>query len=210
MGSVQPRWSRLDPDARRRQILTGARRLFTTRPYAEVSVTEVAREAGVSRALVTHYFGGKRDLFVAVLRDLLRLAATVPRSEPGLPIDETVRRNVHAWLDFMEGNQELLFALAAGSALMRDPDVARLVDEMRDGIVERMLRNHFGDAEPPPAARVVLRAGTGLTQVAVADWLWARRSTREQAETLIAESLLALVREVLPAVATVPIDPRSD
>lgn len=210
MVPVQPRWNRLDPDARRRQILDGARRLFTTRPYAEVSVTAIAREAGVSRALVTHYFGGKRDLFVAVLRDLLQIGQAVPRPAPDLPIEETVRRNVRAWLDFMEGNQELLFALAAGTALMRDPEVARLVDEARDGIVDRMLRNHFGDREPPAAARVVLRAGTGLTQVAVADWLWARRSTREQAEVLVAESLLALVRDVLPAVATIPIDHGSD
>lgn len=200
MRSVQPRWSRRDPDDRRREILLGARRLFATRPYAEVSITAVAREAGVSRALVTHYFGGKRELFVAVLGDMIEVARQVPATGGDAPIEQTVARNVSAWLDFMEGNQELLFAIAAGSALVRDPEVARLVDALRDGVVDRMLRNHFGDREPPAEARAVLRAGTGLAQVAVADWLWARRTTREQAQVLITQSLLALVREVLPAV----------
>jgi AcrR family transcriptional regulator len=203
MRTEQPRWSRRDPDDRRREILAAARRLFATRPYAEVSVTAVAREAGVSRALVTHYFGGKRELFVAVLGEVVQAARQVPATDEDLPIEQLVARNVSAWMDFMESNHELLYTFAAGTALVRDRDVAAVVDQLRDGVVERMLRNHFPAGDPPAAAHAVLRAATGLVQVAVADWLWGRRTTREQAQVLITESLLTLVREVLPAVARV-------
>jgi AcrR family transcriptional regulator len=51
---------RLEPDARREQILSVAIRLFGSKPYAEVSTTDVARDAGVARGLVNHYFGTKR------------------------------------------------------------------------------------------------------------------------------------------------------
>jgi AcrR family transcriptional regulator len=201
MSPVQRRWNRLDPDTRRAEILAGARRLFTTRPYAAVSVTAIAQEAGVSRALVTHYFGGKRELFLEVLRGWADLGRIVPRTDLDLPIEETVARNVRQWLAFMEDNRDLVFTIAAGTALDRDPEVAELIDAMRDGIVERMLANHFRDGnEPPPAARIVLRAYTGMAQVAVFDWLAAGRSTRAQVEALMTAGLLAAVRQVLPAV----------
>ena len=48
-------------------------RLFGDRPYSLVSTTEIAREAGLARGLLNHYFGTKRDLYVAVVRRLVRL-----------------------------------------------------------------------------------------------------------------------------------------
>ena len=56
---------RLEPDVRRGQILACAVRLFGERPYAEVSTTDIARSAGVARGLINHYFGTKKDLFLA-------------------------------------------------------------------------------------------------------------------------------------------------
>src|SRR3954447_89986 len=68
-----PRWRRLEPDARREQILECAVRLFGERPYASVSTTDIAREAGVARGLLNHYFGTKRDLSLEVVRALVTL-----------------------------------------------------------------------------------------------------------------------------------------
>jgi AcrR family transcriptional regulator len=44
-----PRSQRLDAESRREQILTCAVRLFGERPYAEVSTTDIAHEAGGPR-----------------------------------------------------------------------------------------------------------------------------------------------------------------
>src|ERR1700732_1109937 len=71
--SPAPRWQRLEHDERRGQILACARRLFSERPYAAVSTTEIAREAGVARGLLNHYFGTKRDLYLEVVRSLVRM-----------------------------------------------------------------------------------------------------------------------------------------
>src|SRR5437588_12218189 len=68
-----PRWQRLDHDERRAQILACARRLFSERNYDAVSTTDIAREAGVARGLLHHYFGTKRDLYLEVVRDLVRM-----------------------------------------------------------------------------------------------------------------------------------------
>ncbi|OKI38636.1 TetR family transcriptional regulator [Streptomyces sp. TSRI0281] len=47
-------------------MLRSARRAFTQRPYAEVTIRAVAADAGVSPSLVVKHFGRKEDLFNTV------------------------------------------------------------------------------------------------------------------------------------------------
>jgi AcrR family transcriptional regulator len=54
------------PDTRA-AILAAARERFAAAGFDATSIRAVAADAGVDPALVHHYFGGKRDLFVAAL-----------------------------------------------------------------------------------------------------------------------------------------------
>ena len=65
-----PKYSRLDPGQRREQILDAANALFAERAYDEVSVEDIASSAGVTRGLVHHYFGGRKDVYIALLERL--------------------------------------------------------------------------------------------------------------------------------------------
>lgn len=47
-------------------ILRAARRAFTQRPYAEVTIRGIAADAGVSPSLVVKHFGRKEELFNTV------------------------------------------------------------------------------------------------------------------------------------------------
>jgi AcrR family transcriptional regulator len=76
----EPRWRRLEPDARREQILVCAIRLFGDRPYPAVSTTDIAREAGVARGLINHYFGTKRDLYLEGGRRMVTIPASAPQT----------------------------------------------------------------------------------------------------------------------------------
>jgi hypothetical protein len=75
--------------------------------------------------------------------------------------------------------------------------------EIRDELVDRMLLNHFGDAEIAPTVRLALRAYTGLFEVAARDWLITGRASRDQVRALLVECLLAIVREAAPKLAAV-------
>jgi AcrR family transcriptional regulator len=55
---------RMDSAERRRQILHAATGLFLRRPYSQVSISDIAEEAGVARGLLHHYFDSKRDLYL--------------------------------------------------------------------------------------------------------------------------------------------------
>ena len=60
---------RLDPDARREAILRSASAAFAERPYAEVTLADIAEGARASTPLVYRYFHGKEDLYAQVVRE---------------------------------------------------------------------------------------------------------------------------------------------
>lgn len=61
--------------SKRREIIDGARRVFFEKGYDGASMDEVAKAAGVSKATIYVYFGGKEDLFEAlVVNDRARSA----------------------------------------------------------------------------------------------------------------------------------------
>ena len=78
---------RLSPDERRNELLALGAEVFGQRPYDEVRIDEIAERAGVSRALMYHYFPDKRAFFAAVVRAegerLFEATNTPPEARPG-------------------------------------------------------------------------------------------------------------------------------
>jgi AcrR family transcriptional regulator len=57
-------------DARRAQILDGARRAFSEHGYEGATVARLEEATGLSRGAIFHYFENKADLFVALAMDV--------------------------------------------------------------------------------------------------------------------------------------------
>jgi TetR/AcrR family transcriptional regulator, transcriptional repressor of bet genes len=101
---------------RKRELIDAAIRTIGQRGSLDVTVAEIAHEAGVSPALAHHYFGGKEQLILATMRHLLKelgqdlLAALVPAQTPAQRIAAIIAVNfsasqfapqtVAAWLTF--------------------------------------------------------------------------------------------------------------
>lgn len=56
-------------EARRRQILDGARRAFARHGYEGATVTRLEEEIGLSRGAIHNYFGSKWELFYALAQE---------------------------------------------------------------------------------------------------------------------------------------------
>jgi AcrR family transcriptional regulator len=194
------RWTRLGPEARREQIREAARRLFEAAGYDSISMSDVAAAAGVTRGLVHHYFRSKRELYLEVVRSVLGQAPRLVTPEGVDSLDETVQRNANVVLDYLSSNRGMLLAIAPSGDLGRDPEVAALADEAREAAIDQIIVNHFGDSQPPPEVRLVIRGFFGLVEAACREWLFRRRATRGQVEALLAHGILALMRDALPAV----------
>src|SRR3954463_12547066 len=77
-----PAYTRLDVDERRRRLLELGADLFTRFAYDELSMSRIAREAGISKALLYHYFPSKEAYFVATL-ETAAAALDARTLEPG-------------------------------------------------------------------------------------------------------------------------------
>jgi AcrR family transcriptional regulator len=199
--SHAPRYSRLEPDARRDQILAAARRVFMGSSPLEASTTEIASEAGVTRGLLHHYFGTKRELYLAVVADL---AATLPElvrtDVADLPVDEMVDANVSSWLDSIERNRDLWLALLGVEVVGRDPEIEAIMSDARDAVIDRMAGNQARGETPTAELRLVLRIFLGAAEAAAREWAMHERASREQVHAVLKGTLVAMVGQVLPTV----------
>ena len=197
----EPAYSRLEADERSEQILAAARRVFVRSGPAEASTTEIAREAGVTRGLVHHYFGTKRELYLAVVADL---AATLPRmvrtDTRDLPVEEMVEANVTSLLDSIERDHEVWTAVLGVENVGRDPDVERMMAEARDAVIDRMAANQARGGAISDELRLVLRIYLGAAEAAAREWAVQGRASREQVHAILKGTMIAMVGQVLPAV----------
>src|SRR3982751_4778182 len=73
-----PRVSQDHLDARRRQILDGARSCFARHGYEGATVRRLEEATGLSRGAIFHHFRDKESLFLALAEDdALRMADVV-------------------------------------------------------------------------------------------------------------------------------------
>src|SRR5437763_829457 len=128
MASDTAKWSRLEPEVRREQIVEAALRLFGDRTYEAVSMSDVARAAGVTRGLVHHYFDTKPELYRAVLEAMLDSGPSVVRTDLGPDVEDMVAANADASLDFVERNRETMLAISQPGSVGQDPRLAEIVD----------------------------------------------------------------------------------
>ena len=118
-----PKFSRLDPEQRREQILDAANALFAERAYDEVSIEDIASAAGVTRGLVHHYFGGRKDVYLALLERLGAQREDQLRPPVGRSARARVADTVSRWLDWTEANRTIWLATIARGEDIADPDV---------------------------------------------------------------------------------------
>jgi AcrR family transcriptional regulator len=187
---------RLDPDIRRAEIIAAATRIFAARPYDTIALADIAKEAGASRALISHYFGDKAGLFAAVAATFAAGAAQAIRTDQDLPLPERLAANIDSALSFAADNRETVLALLPTGPAGYDTRMRNIVDTLRNRIVDRMLTNHFGTTDLPPRYRFALRAYTGLFSVAVGDWLREETVDRRYVSEYLANTMLSIVAEL--------------
>ncbi len=195
-----PRWQRLDHDERRQQILDCARHLFSERNYASVSTSEIARQAGVARGLLHHYFGTKRDLYLEVVRDLMRMPSSpVPLQAPGRGLEAIIEESVERWLTMLERNRGTWLAAVGARGLGRDSEVEAILDQAREQAADRLIEA-LGVPKPSKELRALMRAYSGFAEATSVEWLQRERLSREQTRVALTQGFLTIVKDVLPEI----------
>jgi AcrR family transcriptional regulator len=136
--AARPARRRLAPDDRRQALINSALKLFNTHPYDEVSVDDIAAEAGMSRPLVYHYYGGKAGVFISALRqtgdDVVAAIAKAGMDNP----DNWLAAGLGAFFDHIQANPIGLTALLQHGSLAGRED-RQVLDEISDRVLRLIL-----------------------------------------------------------------------
>src|SRR6187397_2717571 len=144
---AEPAYTRLQVDERRRQLLGQGATLFTKYAYADLSMARIAREAGISKALLYHYFPSKQEFFLATLHQGAEEIARRTEPDPDLPPFEALAGSLDGYLGWIEENEDAYRRLMEGAGSV--PEVKSLVEGIRDATSARIL-DGIGAGDPPP------------------------------------------------------------
>ena len=188
----EPRRTRLQTDERRALLLDLGLRLFSSRAYDEISIDTIAEEAGVSKGLLYHYFGGKRAYYIATIEHAAgRLIASMDAVPEALTGPPRALAMLEAYLDFVDDHGHAYGTLLSGG-VGSDPEVTHLLEVSRQAVATRIMRGAGLDA-PRPVFELAVRHYIGGVEAVVLDW----HTRRQLPRTVLTAFLVAQIRATL-------------
>jgi AcrR family transcriptional regulator len=126
-GSRSRRSARPSGDDREQAILATAERLLEERSYADISVDDLARGAGLSRPTFYFYFPSKDAVLLTLFERVIVAADSTMQGRADEPPEDpaqTWRNGIYAFLESFRGHRAVSFAGLAARA--SNPDIAQL------------------------------------------------------------------------------------
>ena len=187
---------RLGVDERRKQLLDLALELFGNRPYDEISIDEIAKEAGISKGLLYHYFPSKRAFFVAAVEAAAErlLESTEVETQGEVPTLDEMREGVTRYLDYVDRHARNYLLLVRGGDGV-DEEVRGIVDRTRLAFLER-VRAAAALLPKSPEVDITLRGYIGYVETVSLEWVEHKRLTRDALADLIVRQCIALFSTV--------------
>jgi len=170
VGGMQvDRRTRLAPDERRAQLVALGVAYLADHPLEKLTIEHLSRQAGVSRALLFHYFGSKQGLHrevVLTARDsMLRATEPVGGLEPLERLADTLTRIVR----FVRDHRDTFYSLVRGAA-SGDQEVREVVEQARAAQADRVIAVFLERGVPDtPMLRIALRSWVAFAEQALVD-----------------------------------------
>lgn len=209
---------RRSPEEARSHILAAARRVFASHGPDAVGLKEVAREAGISHGLITHYFGRYEALVEAVMED----AALQTQQRIVERLSDPHQHNIEDVLDIFfdvmsnpEHGRLVAWAMLSGRASRENFFVRRFQGPRRvvDAIELRLRREHpNADIKRDELEHLIgMVFVTGLSMSFGQDVLWQALGHEDTAERRkgFRRWLATLLRERIASTMNIPLEDMS-
>ena len=183
---------RLSADERRRQLVAIGLSQIVETPIQDLSMDDIAAEAGISRGLLFHYFPTKTDFYLACIAAAGRrmLRTTAPDEEA--PGEEQVVETTRLMVEQIERRRDFYLALVHGHGVA-DPRVSEVMDSVRDGSTDRVVRA----LGVPERQRDVVRAWWAYTEDRALTWSAVPAGERPVSVSELVQECVAALRALL-------------
>jgi AcrR family transcriptional regulator len=188
-------------EERRREILIGAARAFARASYGATNMDQIARECGLAKGHIYHYFRSKEEIFTeiridAVSRIIEKLAAIAPAADndPELALRKAISAVIARIFD-----EEESYELGLPDPGSLSPEnqkrirtLGRRYEQMFANIVRRGIdKGVFVAGDPKLMTFVILRAAFTVANWYRADGKWKPQWIVEQVTEQLVRSVKA-------------------
>jgi AcrR family transcriptional regulator len=195
-----------EASGRRSELLATGKRLFSARAYDELSIDDIAAEAGVAKGLLYYYFGSKRGFYVAVIEEAADELRRRVELDSSLAPSDRLAHGLDAYLDFVEDSPEGYRALMAGG-IGADPEVRAIVARERRRFLALIVDGLTGDAGPTPALRIALEGWFSFIEGACNEWLDRGGLERKALNLVLLHALAGALNAVRAVDPNTPLEP---
>jgi AcrR family transcriptional regulator len=182
--------TRLEPELRRQQLLEVAAHKFAAQPYQDVSMSGIAAEAGVSRALLYRYYPTKRDLFGGVYQAAADRLVEASAGPPDGSITARVLAGLDAHFDFFETNARTVLVANRGE-LAGDPVIEAIITDELANLRRSILDTMGLDGHRRFVASTALYGWLTFVRAVCVEWLVERKLTRAEVRDMCLRTLVA-------------------
>lgn len=183
---------RLSAKERRRQLVGIGLAKIVEKPIQDLSMDDIAAEAGISRGLLFHYFPTKTDFYLACIAAAGRrmLRTTAPDEE--LPGEAQVETMTRLMIEQIERRRAFYLALVHGHGVA-DPRVSEVMDSVREGSTQRVMVA----LGVPERQRAVVRAWWAYTEDRALTWSAVPTGERPVSLSELVEECVAALHALL-------------
>lgn len=193
VNTTGPKRTRLSPAQRRAQLIDLGVQMLSERPLEQISVDEIADQAGVSRGLLFHYFASKHDFHVEIVRHISR--DMLERTAPDESLDpiSMLRGTLVAYVDYVTERRDTYVSMLRGAG-SSDPDMTEVFEQTRTAMVDRTAAHlPLLGIELTAAVHLAVRGWIAFVEDTTIEWLRDPRITREEYIELAVGALPAVV-----------------
>ncbi|WP_415973536.1 TetR/AcrR family transcriptional regulator [Rhodococcus sp. 077-4] len=195
-GTSTTKRTRLSPQQRRAQLIELGTEMLADRPLEQISVEDIADQAGVSRGLLFHYFASKQEFHLEIVREASRSMIERTSPDPDLDPLEVLRDSIANYVDYVSEKRDTFISLLRGTA-SGDPLMREVFEQTRTTMAERTLVQLAGlNMDVTPTIDLAVRGWIAFVEEATITWLRDPHISRDE--------LIDLNVNALPAVALAP------
>lgn len=190
---------RLQPHQRREHLLDTAAAMFAEKPYDDVMIQDIAARAGVSRALMYHYFSTKRDVYVALFKRASDRFLARVSPDPQLPLAQQLATALEGHIQSFVDHPFEAITINRG-ALSDDPAIQAIVAKQLNVVGQRLVDQLVVEGHPRDATEIAVEGWLAFVRAACVKWI--------ESQTISRSDLAEMCLRALDRAVDIPIPTR--
>lgn len=191
---------RLPPAERREQLIDAALAVAARDGHDRLAFEAVAKQAGVTRNLVYHYFsGGRQELVEAAVHRAGETLSSGWVTDTDIPLPQRLAANLNRMMDHAAEPTDAWMLYRQSRGIV-EPRLTEIAAGYRERVISMIALNQLGNSKPPPIVRTAIDGLLAYVETVIETAI-VEGVDRERVVAIVAPALTATIDAAVSAAA---------